>query len=235
MRLLVLDTALHACTAGCLEIRADGTLHVVAMRSQPMRVGHAEALMPMVAAVLDETGREGIDRIAVTTGPGSFTGLRVALSAARGLALALGIPSYGVGTLAALAGLGFEDGAAGPVASIIDARRGEVYMQAFRGFGEALSEPALETLAQAEARLAALSPEPWTLVGSGASLLPAGRRIDAAAPDAMHIARLGAEAGESASPARPLYLRAPDAKLPSTPPLARQPSLVDETRSLERS
>ena len=215
MRLLVLDTALHACTAACVDVDAKGAARLVAANSEPMRIGHAEALMPMVAAVFDAVGRDGFDRIAVTTGPGSFTGLRVALSAARGLALALRVPAFGVGTLAALAGAGSDVADTTPIAAVLDARRGEVYVQPFAVFGKPLAEPAIETAAAASARLRALSDGPWTLVGSGASLLSTpGTPVPADASSALDIARLGAAAPEAANPPRPLYLRAPDAKRP---------------------
>ena len=235
MRCLVLDTALHACTAACIVVDADGGIRTLAERREAMTVGHAEALMPMVADVFDAVGRDGFARIVVTTGPGSFTGLRVALSAARGLGLALGVPAYGVGTLAALAGLGFADAPRGRVASVIDARRGEVYCQPFSGLGNALAAPAIVSIANAEAILAGVGDGPWTLVGSGADLLATpGTRIAAAAPIAADIARLGAIAPETASPPRPLYLRAPDAKRPIGQPIAtaETPSPSAMTRAM---
>src|SRR6202008_278125 len=94
MLILAIDTALDACAAAVLDT---GTGKVIAMESQAMKRGHAEALMPLIARVMKETGIPftALDRIAVTSGPGSFTGLRVGLSAARGLALAAGKPGGG--------------------------------------------------------------------------------------------------------------------------------------------
>src|SRR5262245_38003735 len=84
MLILALDTALGACAAAVLDTRAN---KMIAMESQAMKRGHAEALMPLVARVMKESGLPfaALDRVAVTTGPGSFTGLRVGLSAARGI------------------------------------------------------------------------------------------------------------------------------------------------------
>ena len=102
MLILAIDTALDACTAGILDTEAG---KLVAQESEAMKRGHAEALMPLIARVMKASGIAfaGLDRIAVTTGPGSFTGLRVGLSAARGIALAADKPVVGVTTLTAYA------------------------------------------------------------------------------------------------------------------------------------
>src|SRR5579872_2478679 len=102
MRILAIDTALAACSAAVLDTEQ---AVISAHESLAMTRGHAEALMPLVARVLDRAKCDfsEIDRIAVTTGPGSFTGLRVGISAARGLALAAGKPAVGLSTLAAYA------------------------------------------------------------------------------------------------------------------------------------
>src|SRR3954468_20996175 len=102
MLILAIDTALDACAAGVLDTAAG---KLVAQESQPMKRGHAEALMPLVARVMKESGVAfaALDRVAVTTGPGSFTGLRVGLSAARGIALAANKPAVGITTLTAYA------------------------------------------------------------------------------------------------------------------------------------
>src|SRR5438552_111182 len=101
MRLLAIDTALAACSAAVF----DTDTGVIAGESLPMARGHAEALIPMVARVMAAAsiGFDAIDRFAVTVGPGSFTGLRVGVSAARGLALAARKPAVGVTTLTAYA------------------------------------------------------------------------------------------------------------------------------------
>ncbi|MBI4275667.1 MAG: tRNA (adenosine(37)-N6)-threonylcarbamoyltransferase complex dimerization subunit type 1 TsaB, partial [Rhizobiales bacterium] len=102
MRLLAIDTALEACSVAVFDT-AHGDIAV--SESQPMVRGHAEALMPLIAGVMDTTGLSfaNIDRVAVTIGPGSFTGLRVGLAAARGIGLAAGKPVVGLTTLAAFA------------------------------------------------------------------------------------------------------------------------------------
>ena len=102
MRILAIDTALEACAAAVLDT-AQGA--VVAHESIAMTRGHAEALMPLIARVMDASGGgfDALDRIAVTVGPGSFTGLRVGIAAARGFALATGKPAIGLTTLAAFA------------------------------------------------------------------------------------------------------------------------------------
>src|SRR5260370_17421200 len=99
MLILAIETALDACAAAVLDTDAS---KIVAQESQPMKRGHAEALMPLIARVMNASGVAfaALDRIAVTTGPGSFTGLRVGLSAARGIALAAGKPVVGLTTLA---------------------------------------------------------------------------------------------------------------------------------------
>ncbi len=101
MRVLAIDTALEACAAAVLDTER-GKL---ASESLPMVRGHAEALMPLIARVMAQADMpfSALDRIAVTTGPGSFTGLRVGISAARGIALAAGKPAFGLTTLAAYA------------------------------------------------------------------------------------------------------------------------------------
>ena len=188
---------------------------MLAARSEAMERGHQERLAPLVRGLAGEAGIafRQIERIGVTVGPGSFTGLRVGLAFAKGMALALAKPVAGVGTLHALATTGGRDGL---VAAAIDARREQVYLQAFQD-GEALGEADAVAVAEAAARLRALGARGrLTLVGSGAPLLaaafPEARQLDVTAPDPLVVARLAAD---SELPARPFYLRAPDAKLPT--------------------
>jgi tRNA threonylcarbamoyladenosine biosynthesis protein TsaB len=121
MRILAIDTALEACAAGILETPD----RVLAQESVAMSRGHAEALMPLLARIMDlaGVGFADLDRIAVTVGPGSFTGLRVGIAAGRGIALAAGKPAVGVSTLAALAAPYVVTGGTRPVAAAVDARR----------------------------------------------------------------------------------------------------------------
>jgi tRNA threonylcarbamoyladenosine biosynthesis protein TsaB len=210
---LALDTSLGACSAAVLR-----GAQVLAHRREVMSVGQAEALAPMVDEVMAEAGLSfaNLTRLAVTTGPGTFTGQRIGLAFARGLGVALDIPCTGIGTLAALAADARTRHPQAPVFALSNARRGEVYAQAFDATGAALDAPALLSIAAAEERLAHL-PAGTVLTGSGAGLLsPSGTHIidPAENPDAVIIARLAlAQPGDDAPPA-PLYLRAPDAKLP---------------------
>jgi tRNA threonylcarbamoyladenosine biosynthesis protein TsaB len=122
LKLLGLDTALGACQAAVLDGEA-----VRASASELMQRGHQERLGPMVQQVMAEAGVAfgELDRIGVTVGPGSFTGVRVGLAFAKGLALALDIPLIGLGTLEALAASVEPEGR---VAAVIDAKRGQVYL-----------------------------------------------------------------------------------------------------------
>lgn len=208
MIVLGLDTCLNACSVAVI----DGE-RVLAHASEPMTRGHQERLAPMAQAVMARAGLAFVrlDRIGATVGPGSFTGLRVGVAFAKGLASALAIPAIGVGALEALA-----TSAAGLTAAVIDARRDQIYLQVFEA-GEALMAPDVLSIEIAAARLAELTTgRPLTLVGSGAPLLadaaPGARVLTPEGCDARLVARLAA--GRTPAPIRPLYLRAPDAKLP---------------------
>ncbi len=207
MRVLVLDTTLEACQAALIE---DGRL--LAVRSEPMQRGHQERLAPLAAEVLAEAG-PAVDRVGVTTGPGSFTGLRVGLAFARAFALARGVPCVGVGALEALAA-SVEPG--GLVAAAIDARRGQVYLQLF-GDGRAISPP--EALPTADAAARVRDAGAARIVGTGAALLAEGLAgveiLPLAAPSPLALGRLAAAASAPDGPPQPLYLRAPDARLPA--------------------
>jgi tRNA threonylcarbamoyladenosine biosynthesis protein TsaB len=217
MRVLAIDTALEACSAAVLDTEQGG---ILASESIPMARGHAEALMPLIARVMSEAMLEflELDRIAVTVGPGSFTGLRVGVSAARGIALASGKPAVGLTTLAAFAAPYIAADDVTPLAAAIDARNNQVYMQLFGTGGRTLIQPRLATLRDA-VRAAAVGPA--RLVGSAAAMMaaawPAKERrptiVDAArAPVIDWVAHLGAAAAQAASFPKPLYLRAPDAQ-----------------------
>jgi tRNA threonylcarbamoyladenosine biosynthesis protein TsaB len=215
MRVLAIDTALEVCAVGVFDL--DGR-DPVASESRPMARGHAEALMPLLARVMDAAAIEfsDLDRIAVSVGPGSFTGLRVGIAAARGIALATGKPAVGVSTLAAQAAPHCA-GAASSVVAAIDAHHDLVYVQVFGSDRCELAAPAL--LSSAEA-VRAVPPGEAILVGSGAALLAAQwpstlkpplidtRRV----PELTWIARLGAAADAAQAVPKPLYLRAADAR-----------------------
>lgn len=209
MKILALDTCLDACSVAV----CDGD-RVLASCSEEMARGHQERLAPMAAEVMRRAGLAfgALDRIGVTVGPGSFTGLRVGLAFAKGLALALDIPCIGVGVLEALA---VSLARPGFIAVCLDARRGQFYLQAFSD-GRAIMAPDALEPDLAAARLAELWPgPPGVLVGSGAQalapVLPGVSVIALSAPDPVAIARLTRSARPPFSPPRPLYLRAPDA------------------------
>lgn len=208
MIVLGLDTCLNACSVAVL----DGA-RVLAWRSETMARGHQERLAPMAQAVMADAGLAfgRLERIGATVGPGSFTGLRVGVAFAKGLASALSLPAVGIGTLEALAAQ-----ASGLVACAIDARRDQIYLQMFEAGAPLMAADALP-LGTAAARLAELAMgRPLTLIGSGAPLLaaaaPGAVILTPEGCDARQVARLAA--ARPPAPIRPLYLRAPDARLP---------------------
>lgn len=212
MNLLALDTALGRCSVAVWTTDAPEPV----LRSRELSRGHAECLGDMIAETMTAAGLAfaDLERIAVTVGPGSFTGLRVALSMARGFAVVLPVEVVGITTLAAIAEAVRKASAdAGPLAVALSARGGEVYAQLFED-GEAAGEPEAIEAADFAARLA-----PTTrLAGSGAARLAETRPelaiVDASsAPDIAAVARLG-RAAVADGPPVPLYLRAPDAKPP---------------------
>ncbi len=196
-----------------------------------MARGHAEALMPMVAEVLAEAGFAPRDLalIAATEGPGSFTGVRIAIAAARGLKLATGAELYGTDSLTVMARTALAKGLSpqGPFAVAVDARRGMLYLGLYGPDGARREGPLL--IAPGEAA-ALLPPDLALAVGSGAAFLAEaaaaqGRRIATALPDlepsAAALAEIAYEAGETHATVRPLYLRPPDAR-PQAPGVMRR-------------
>jgi len=217
MRVLAIDTALEVCAAAVLDTELG---EIVARESLPMVRGHAEALIPLIARVMNEAGLDftQLDRLAVTNGPGSFTGLRVGLAAARGIALAADRPAFGLTTLASFAAPHIADDDTVPVAVAIDARHEHVYLQVFGPGGRTLVAPRIASVRDA-ARVAATGP--GRIVGSAARMVaaawPAGEappRLveESSAPDIVWVARLGAAATGNPGSPKPLYLRAPDAQ-----------------------
>jgi len=204
--ILAFDTALGACTAG---VWRDGT--VLAEERAVMAQGHAEALMPMIERIMAKAGTayEALDRIAVTVGPGSFTGLRVGIATARGLAMASGKPAVGVTTTEALAASAMDTEAR--VLSVIDSKRGDTYAQMFS------AEGASQIVNLNDARLSETFPGPLVLVGDAAARLAQVMGPRAVVSTAMvlpaHIAHLSA--GKPVDPRGPLpvYVRAPDVTL----------------------
>ena len=218
MKVLGLDSAGSQCAVAVL----DGE-RVASVRAEAMMHGQAERLVPLIAETLAAAAvtPAALDLIAVTTGPGSFTGIRIGLAAARGLALATGRPVIGIGVLDAYAA------AVPPPARqartlivAVESKRDEFYLQAFTAAGTALAPPA-----QVHPRdLAAWLPAgPLLLAGDAAARLQAqlGGHDFVMAPgaqsvDAVWVARLGRAQvnGGAVAPPRPFYLRAPDTTTP---------------------
>lgn len=226
MRVLAIDTALAACSAAVFDSEH---VAIVASETLPMTRGHAEAVMPLIARVVDRAGIEfaALDRIAVTVGPGSFTGLRVGIAAARGIALATGKPAVGLSTLASFAAPLISEDDSRQVVAAIDARHGHVYLQVFGSGGRTLVAPRIATLRDA-VRAAVVGSV--RVVGCAADKLAAAWPREAnppvsveqrEAPDIDWVARLGA-AAEGHGPPKPLYLRAPDARPQSAAQLPRR-------------
>jgi tRNA threonylcarbamoyladenosine biosynthesis protein TsaB len=222
MRVLAIDTALAACSAAVLDTENGG---LIASESLLMARGHAEALMPLLDRVVKKSGLAfaNLERIAVTTGPGSFTGLRVGIAAARGLGVATKIPVVGVTTLSAYAApyLAADDQI--PVVVAIDARHEHVYLQVFGTGGRTLIAPRLAPINDA---IRAASEAPTRIVGSAAQAVANGLAGNGLArtaprpvtvdpreaPEIGWVAQIGAAVSEAQAPPKPQYLRAPDAQ-----------------------
>lgn len=192
--LLAFDTSAAHCAAALL---CDG---VVSVTSEAMDKGQAERLMPLLEELLAKAGIgwRDLGAVAVGTGPGNFTGVRIAVAAARGLALGLGIPAIGVTRLEALA-----YGLPRPVTVVEDAKRGEVYVQVFGPDGAGAAH-----IAQAGAAI------DGPVTGSGVA-----DGLAASVPLVEAIARIGlARMGSDQPRPAPFYLRGADAAPPSDPP-----------------
>lgn len=227
MHILAFDTCFDGCSACVAELHG-GVVSVGSARMERFETGHAERLVPMVGEVMADAGLafESLDRIAVTTGPGTFTGTRIGIAAARALALATNAQTVGVSSLLVMAEVARREVSreilkTDALAVLVDARRGEVYAQLFGGAGgeaDAASEPMLLSLDDAsrlggEGRI--------VFVGSGAeavAAIAAGRGREVAPllpgllPDAEALARIAASLPAAPAPLTPLYLRPPDAK-----------------------
>ncbi|MBB3144364.1 tRNA threonylcarbamoyl adenosine modification protein YeaZ [Phyllobacterium trifolii] len=216
MKLLALDTAANLCSVAVLDVES-GT--ILAASSEDIGKGHAERLMTAIEQVA-ATARisiTDIGKIAVSIGPGSFTGVRVGVSTARGFAFALKCPAVGISTLQALAYDAAKQFSHRPILSIIDARHDELYAQFFGENGSATSEPMVTTLPLIVKQLEERGRE-HVLAGSGAILIEKelGRPLDIAANTATGsieaFARLGALRRDDGEAPRPLYLRGLDVK-----------------------
>ncbi len=192
--------------------------------------GHAEALIPLIARVMQRSDMtvRNLARIAVTTGPGSFTGVRVGLAAARGFGVATGVPVVGVSTLSVYAAPYLAGNGRFPVVAAIDARHDHVFLQVFGPGGQTLVSPRLARLSEA---IDAASEGPACLVGSAARAVADGLAKDAApprtvdpreAPDIVWVAQIGAVTPQAQSAPHPQYLRAPDAQPQNAAQLPRR-------------
>jgi tRNA threonylcarbamoyladenosine biosynthesis protein TsaB len=209
LKLLAVDTALGACSVAVLNGE-----RMLAHRFEEMARGHAEALAPMVEATMQQAGVAfaALERLAVTTGPGTFTGQRVGLAFMRGLRVALKKPLIGITTLEAMA---LATGAP-RAAAIHDAKRDEAYLLLWDK-GEIVLPSTVMSFKEALTRVGAFGP--CALCGTGAAAakmeLDAEFRLtEIRQPDALWVARLALTRPASDTAPAPLYLRAPDAKLP---------------------
>lgn len=220
---LGIDTSTTACSAAVL---LDG--RIAAWRMEPMERGQAERLNPMIGEVMAEAGIGFADLslVAVTTGPGAFTGLRIGLACARAIALAADVPVAGVTTFAALARAVPEAERAEArrrgrdIIVCVEGKRSDVFVQRFDASLNTIGAPGALDVAGAAV---ALAQGDYLIAGDGTHRLrPAfaegdGRVLFSAAanaPDARHVAALGAAAGPSPEPPRPFYIRPPDVRLP---------------------
>lgn len=216
---LAFDAAGGACSAALWR---GGSL--AAHRWEEMDRGHGEVLMPMVEAVTAECGYGALDLICVGTGPGGYTGLRIAVAAARGLALATGLPVLGVPNLALHR---FQASRVHPdmaCAVILETRRADYYLQAFAADGVPSEDPEVLPAETVVDRLAAFGPQ-IVLAGdavtrfseSDAGTSDTGAILVPQHADAAALAELGADRFTEATrtPPSPLYLRPPDVSPPA--------------------
>lgn len=222
---LALESAAGACSAA---LYTNGG--IIARRWEAMARGHAEALVPMAAAVMDGCGYDSLDAVAVTVGPGAYTGLRIGLSAARGIALAAGLPIVGITSFAAVAhGVAPENRTGSPMIVALETKRDDIYVQILDADLQPQSEPACLMPEEIAAALGQyLDSGPLLVAGDAArrvqAVLPEDARLapgdglaDAAIVAGLAVTQLTTGGSDATGlPPRPLYLRPPDA----TPPAA---------------
>ncbi|MDX2157000.1 MAG: tRNA (adenosine(37)-N6)-threonylcarbamoyltransferase complex dimerization subunit type 1 TsaB [Hyphomicrobiaceae bacterium] len=238
MNILAFDTCLGAVSVAYRHRAADGSWATVEAFEE-RQTGQAERLMPMLAGVLAEAGADftRVQRVAVTLGPGTFTGVRTGIAAARAFRLAAGVDIVGVTSLAVIAN-GTAAGARGggmasgrPVLVAVDARRGHVYVQLFNdGPRDPLRGPVEVTPEAALDMLDGLAASPL-LVGSGARLvaeaaatrsMPFSMGPEHIEPHASDLAEMAAGL-QALTDVMPIYIRPPDAKPQTGKSLARAP------------
>jgi tRNA threonylcarbamoyl adenosine modification protein YeaZ len=193
---LAIDTAAPRLQLAVL--RADGTTDI---SIDDIATGHAELIFDRIATLLarNALGYADLARVAVTTGPGSFTGLRIGLSAARGIALARNIPAVGIPSLLAL-----SLSASGPSTVLLDARRDEAYFQMFVGPGQPISKADIVPMVIAQA-----------------AIVPGTTLISSPFVDIALVAAYGAAVDPALHPPEPDYVRDADAKPQSAARIAR--------------
>jgi tRNA threonylcarbamoyl adenosine modification protein YeaZ len=230
MNILALDTSMGVC--GAAVLLAGGAAERTVLIEESMARGHAEALIPMVAEAMEGAGIgfAELDLIAATLGPGSFTGVRIAIAAARGFALVTGAKLWGTDSLTVMARVALNGAVEGgkPFAVAVDARGDRLYAGLYDGEGRKLDGPLLIGAGE----LSALLPHDLAVaVGSGAVHLAEaagrhGRHVRAMRPDlqpsAAVLAELALGANEMLPTLRPLYLRPPDAKPQASMAVARR-------------
>jgi tRNA threonylcarbamoyladenosine biosynthesis protein TsaB len=215
--LLAFDTSANFCSAALYDC---GKRKILSQKSENIGRGHAERLMGLLADVLQSAGLEykDVNRIAANCGPGSFTGIRVGLATARGLALGLNIPVIGVNALEAIAFQhnNSENNAREPIVVALDAKRGEVFAQIFSCSGEPLSMPRAVALDQIKDFM---PDQPVRIAGSGCKAIINAMEersykfcSDQTAANIEDIAKLAAQLADSSNKPLPLYLRSADAK-----------------------
>lgn len=215
MILLAIDTASTLCAACVFDAAAKREL---GRSVEDIGKGHAERLMDVIAAALSASGKTYADlgAVAVSIGPGSFTGIRVGVAAARGLALALKVPAHGVTTLSAIAEEARSSWPGRRIVASIDAKRDEIYVEEHAPDGSIVLGPSIVPVDQSSGLLDGERP---VLAGSGAAVIAAGADTaryelagGAATADIAVYARLAAAGHTFNSPPKPLYLRGPDAR-----------------------
>lgn len=211
MIVLAIDTAGTGCFAAVYD---SGNDTVLASAGADIGRGHAEQLMGFIDEALAASGMvlADIDRIAVTVGPGSFTGIRVGVAAARGFALALSLPAVGITTLAAIAEAAREMNPGRAILATIDAKRDELYCQSFAADGTARSEALMLEIPEAQKLFADFD---GLICGTATKHLmdhPQENAVQTDLTDIRLVARLGAAADPSQGKPSPLYLRGPDVK-----------------------
>ena len=220
-KILAMDSSGAACSAALWRRGA-----VVSRRCQAMTRGHAEALMPMLVETMAEAGEtfRALTAVAVTVGPGAFTGIRIGLAAARGIGLAANIPVLGVTTFAAIAEAVSEaERADRKLLVLLDSKRGDVFVQEFAAERVAVGLPAVLAPDAIRHRLASGS---FILAGDGiavvrshlsAANLDVGYSAVEGPAEARWVAQLAARSatGPTGLSPTPLYLRAPEVRSPS--------------------